>query len=356
MFKAENITVVQVDRAPARVRDAQVAPVKRAKLGYIQSLRSIAIFLVIVAHCRDSFSADDVVRSSYVDLFTTHINIIFIFVSGFLFQFLLGRFEYRKYLTTKVRNVLLPYVLVSVPAILIYLLGFKPIEKLGAPGWIDNPVEFASYMLLTGSHLAPFWFIPMMCVFYLLAPLFRWIDRNPAFYGLIIPFLAISMVIGRSPHDQPLWNAAFYVPIYVLGMCVSHFRETLSPIFARFWPLLLACIFLPELWSGSFFVYSNLLLVSKILVCFGIIGLLIRYDAVIPAWFHYLGDISFGIFFVHYYIVASVTMLAAHGKLPFLNGLDIYLALIILVTALSVATVAAIKRVTGAYSRQVIGA
>jgi peptidoglycan/LPS O-acetylase OafA/YrhL len=313
----------------------------RAKLHYIQVLRSIAILIVIATHCVDPFPAGDVVRSPVVSLF----------------QYLLHRFSYVPYLKTKLRNVLLPYVLVSLPAIAIYAFGLKPLDKFVGLVTVDQPFQLAGLMLLTGASLAPLWFIPMMTIFYLLSPVMRWIDDHPRAYWILLPWLIVALFVGRAAGDaNPLQNAVFFGPIYMLGMFVSRQRETVIPFLAKFWPVLIAAILIPAPIPADALGWDAAMLLTKILVCLGLVGLLSRVADRLPRKIDYLGDISFGIYFVHYYLIATVTMLANKGKLPFLHGFVAYFLLLFAVTALSALIVATIRRVFGKHSRQLIGA
>lgn len=289
-------------------------------------------------------------------LLTRHINIVFIFVSGFLFQYLGSRFVYGFYLKTKLRNVILPYVLVSLPAIMIYALKLKPLDKLTGIVTADQPLRLTGLMLLTGTALAPFWFIPMMAIFYVISPLLIRLDASRHGYWILVPWLFVAMYVGRAAGDaNPLQNAVFFGPVYVLGMCISRYRETLIPLLERFWPVLLIAIILPAPIPLGTPLWDPMMLLTKILVCLGLVGLLARTADRFPPAVDYLGNISFGIYFVHYYIVALITMLAAQGRLTFLHGFPAYLLLLAAVTVASALIVATIKRIFGKYSRQIIG-
>ena len=326
------------------------------KLRYIQVLRSAAILIVLATHCVDPFPLGDAVRSPLMALLTRHINIVFIFVSGFLFQYLGSRFVYGSYLKTKLRNVIVPYVLASLPAIMIYALKLKPLDKFTGIVTADQPVQMAGLMLLTGTALAPFWFIPMMAIFYLISPLLIRLDASRRGYWILVPWLFVAMYVGRAAGDaNPFQNAVFFGPVYVLGMCVSRYRETLIPLLERFWPILLITIILPAPIPLGAPLWDPMMLLTKILVCLGLVGLLARTADRFPPVVDYLGNISFGIYFVHYYIVAAITVLAARGHLPFLHGFPVYLALLMTVTAVSSLIVMVIKRIFGTHSRQIIG-
>lgn len=319
-------------------------------------LRSAAILIVLATHCVDPFPLGDPVRSPLMALLTRHINIVFIFVSGFLFQYLSSRFAYGSYLKTKLRNVILPYAIVSMPAILIYAAKLKPLDKFAGIVTADQPVQLTALMLLTGTALAPFWFIPMMAIFYLLSPVLMRIDASRYGYWILVPWLVIAVLVGRAVGDaNPLQNALFFGPVYVLGMCVSRFRERLIPLLERFWPLLIATILLPAPIAMASPLWDPMMLLTKILTCLGLVGLLARTANRFPPAVDYLGNISFGIYFVHYYLIAAITMLASRGKLPFLHGFPAFFALLLAVTVVSALIVAIIKRVFGRYSRQIVG-
>jgi probable poly-beta-1,6-N-acetyl-D-glucosamine export protein len=175
---------------------------RNGKLHFIQLLRSLAIVLVVACHCQDPFDSADPVRSAYVNLLTRHVNIFFILVSGFLFQYLIDRYSYGEYLKSKLLNVVTPYAVASIPAIFAFLSGLKSTEELGFPAGAHGPLEIIVFVLLTGKALAPFWFVPMVCILFLLSPVWKRIDERPELYWLIVPMLCVSAIAGRSFGDS----------------------------------------------------------------------------------------------------------------------------------------------------------
>jgi peptidoglycan/LPS O-acetylase OafA/YrhL len=72
---------------------------------------------------------------------------------------------------------------------------------------------------------------------------------------------------------------------------------------------------------------------------------------------NYLGNISFGIYFVHYYIVAMLNMASESVLNGFFSGSVIaYSVTVIAVLVPSIVTVTIAKKVMGRYSRMFIGA
>ena len=91
-----------------------------------------------------------------------------------------GKFEYRDYLLKKVKNVLLPYVLISIP-IIAYRLYTNDV-----PGYIlEAQPDFLTwggakkigYFFLFGAHMQPLWFIPMIALFYVACAFIIYIER-----------------------------------------------------------------------------------------------------------------------------------------------------------------------------------
>lgn len=331
---------------------------KRERVLYIQAMRAIAIFIVVATHCRDPFSSDTFIRSQGASVFFRHINIVFIFISGFLFQFLLKRFSYFGYLKTKIKNVIIPYVICSVPAIIAYSVGIKSPNNIGAPLWADSGAKLALYMLATGTHMAPFWFIPMMAFVYAVSPVLVRIDKMRFGYIAIAPLLLVSLLVGRSTDDSnPFQNFIFYIPVYMIGMAVSKYREKLMPFLSRYFAPLMLFIALPLIDMSADHWLDNFEYVTKIAVCLGLTGMFARFSGNLPKWVDQLGTISFGIYFVHYYMVAILTILSRSVMSGFFTrGLAAYVATVIIVLGVATACVMIVKLLAGRYSRMVIGA
>lgn len=330
---------------------------RRERLQYIQAARVIAIFLVVLSHTRFLFPPSDSVWSPEMLLVLRSINLIFIFISGFLFQYLSSSFHYPSYLKSKARNVLLPYLICSMPALFMFLSGIKDIGETGAPAFIDSPIEIVLFLIFTGNHLTPYWFIPVMVIFYLLAPLFLAIDRRPRFYLILPLLLAVSFVLSRSPGDvSPIHNATFYLPVYLSGMCLAHFQDNIMPLLARWYPLLATAIFLPLLVNMGGFGSEGIYLISKLLFCLAILGSLYRFIRDLPPSVGRLGDMSFGVFFVHQYVIAALEK--AQHRLPLARpaGVLAFLVAALAVMAVSLAIVRLVQTVAKHHSRQLVGA
>ncbi len=327
----------------------------------VQAMRSIAITLVVAAHSVQApaimFGYDPTQVSR---VWFRHVNSVFIFVAGYLFQSLLESFRYRNYLLNKTRTVILPYLLMSVPALVIVIGVHHPLSHLPVPEWAQAPPLRVVFLLLTGSHLGPFWFIPMIVLFYVASPVFQWIDRNPAAYGSILPMLCVSALIGRNAvNGYTLQAFVFYLPAYLTGMAVSHHEARIVPVLQRLWPLLLASYFLVNLVDPSSQAAELIGLVSKVTFSLGLVGVLTLYGEQVPERIGWIGALSFGIYFVHSYLTLAVGPLAkaVHftdpGGIAFVTLSGLFSAAVL---GVSVAIVVLVRRLLGRHSRTVIGA
>src|ERR1019366_3460625 len=127
-------------------------------LRYIHSFRALAIALVVAAHCISLFDWGHLGWQNQL-IQSLIPNCTVFFISGFLFQHLSHKFEYRRYLKSKLQNVLLPFVIVSLP-----MIAAQAVNQSGAfdPTCIHHwptAAQNVAFSLLTGYHIMiPFWF------------------------------------------------------------------------------------------------------------------------------------------------------------------------------------------------------
>src|SRR5882762_3443553 len=82
-------------------------------LNYIHYFRGIAIIFVVGGHTYLTLSWNKGTSSQiFFDCLWQNGSVLFVFIAGFLFQHLSGKFEYKKYLKNKALNVVLPYLII----------------------------------------------------------------------------------------------------------------------------------------------------------------------------------------------------------------------------------------------------
>src|SRR5699024_6316159 len=117
-------------------------------------------------------------------------------------------------------TVLLPYLLISIPAIAMAVFVQ---HRADVWPWVYQlPVwQQIGFFVLTGKHLAPLWFIPMLALFIIGSPLLVAIDRHNLYPVLLPVTLAFAVLLGRdsvSGMANVFGKALFMLPAYLAGM------------------------------------------------------------------------------------------------------------------------------------------
>lgn len=335
---------------------------------HIHVFRGVAIILIVFAHTIPSLDWRGApITGKLIDAFANQSSIFFFFIAGYLFQHLSGRFSFPGYLRQKVKTVILPYMLLSIPALYVFTVLTK---RTGMWSWFYDLEIWQQVVLfmLTGKHLAPLWFVPTIALFYLAAPLLIWMDRKaPLGYWLIVPLLALSTYLGRDGPYGPIDKAIYLFPVYLLGMAFSRYKEGAMSLVGRYWPLLSmiaavsAVAVALELSSPPYWHLPMKVSLALILTC-----LLYRYHQVVGNRLDYIAEVSFGIFFIHAYFISAIkvaTVYLLYGSIYDGRGsedipgnllsISIYAGSVIVLT---VGAIRVAKRVFGRNSRMFIGA
>lgn len=349
-------------------------------LSYIHNLRGIAILFVVGVHARgggsDWFTHTSTHHffASFFDAQEGNGTVMFIFIAGFLFQHLTHRyFDFNRYLTQKFKVIILPYLIISVPIILFRIHTNFQSASLPEDFHTYSPVYQFFYHLIIGSHMAPFWFITAIILFYLSAPLLHAIDR-PFFYRYIFPFILLAgMFTYRSHHNaNPLLAYLHFMPIYITGMWASYNKAKLFSSDLRYFWLLTAiyltlsiadlsgAITLPERISFEEVLREeklifNIYILRALVLCFMLTMLLYKLQYIKMPFIELLGDYSFGIFFIHFMLITFSRKLLSVLAVPVDFSLITFLIYFIFILLTSTVTVYLIKKLTGRYSRNLIG-
>lgn len=346
---------------------------KEGYLNYIHLFRGFAILIIVGIHCRISFRWPE--QSLFKDVFITLLDngtVLFVFIAGFLFQYLQHKFDYLPYLKRKAKYVILPYIIVSIPAIILDL--YSPSTPTWMPEYVANQHDIIQglYMLITGKHLGPFWFIPMITLFYLISPLLIKID-SAAFYKWIFPFIFLAGLFTYrfGYFSNTLDSFLHYLPVYIFGMWAAHYRGQLINL-KTYWAFILSAIYctiavleitdiiyIPKLSSfeeaatAPYFFFNFSKLKVSILCIILLRGFYVLNRDVITL--KLLGDYSFGIYFVHLYVITAAEILMSKIYPDFILGPITFILYTVLVTTLSVLVVLMIKKLFPKHSRLLIG-
>jgi surface polysaccharide O-acyltransferase-like enzyme len=284
---------------------------------------------------------------------------LFLFISGFLFHRLLHRYEYRPYLLTKFKNVVLPYMTVVLTATFVQ-------AATGTLANDDVMIRTVKNLVLGYPVAGPLWFCPMIFLFYLAAPLFARLARHR---GLLLAVtglsLAFSLVMTRPPVSAgPLINIVYFASAYLFGMACSQEREGVTSWARRLAPVLVVCLMVAAAFGGFghypnsgvfdlFMAPERPFLDTTIIAMILFIGLmmvLLVQDSPANSLFEWLSPKSFGIFFVHGFITERLDELVGR-ELPVMLGVAAGIAIALLCGSL----VGFLQNLLGTRSRLLIG-
>ncbi|MGC1240909.1 MAG: acyltransferase [Chryseosolibacter sp.] len=351
----------------------------RQYLPYIHFLRGVAILYVLAVHARGFASywrsSPDIYRflDSFTDPSEGNGTTMFLFIGGFLFQHLTARsFDFKKYLGQKFKVLILPYLIISLPLIWIRLNTNFQSASLPDDFGDRSVIHQVGHFLLTGSHLPPFWFISTIILFYFTAPLLHALD-NRKFYAYVFPFIMLACLFTYRPEHNanPFLSYVHFIPVYILGMCASFFKDKILSDNPRLFYVLLTvylAISVAEImdWittprntsfedvlSGT--IIFNSYLFKAVILCFLWLTFFYRMREREMPLLELLGNYSFGLFFVHYLFISISRKAFEHYNIPFDFSVITYIIYFLIIVTVSVLTVYSVKRVTGRYSRYLIG-
>lgn len=184
-----------------------IIPQQHKQLQWVVFYRAFAVILIVAWHM--GYIVFPYLRLSYgfIGAILESGTMIFVFISGYLFRFHLpAHFSYSKYLSGRFKNICIPYLTAS--AILLALQALK-----------GKSVDCTAivYAFLFGKAAVQLWFIPMIMLFYIAAPLFLWFERKNRYPWLFLLFLC-PFLLGRGSFAALGQNTLFFLPFYISGI------------------------------------------------------------------------------------------------------------------------------------------
>jgi len=290
----------------------EVMPVSGNKekefLNYIHYSRGLAIMAIVARHLIFPLEETNPGLYDFLLLITGNSSILFVFISGFLFEYLLPKYNYKQYLSKKVRFVILPYLIFSIPALILYAFDL-PWAQFNLESEIAGFGDYSLFhrlvmLLITGAHQWHFWFIPMITLIYLSAPILKFVDRNPLLYMVLPILIGVAVFMGR-PTFAPLRSYLYFLPVYMMGMLASRYRgvmfEAMNKYKGIIWILFLFLI----LTSWTYLRFRNFewLYFQKIIGAFVLLKVMKEVSSKTVKWaLSLLAKYSFTIYFIHMYV------------------------------------------------------
>lgn len=329
----------------------------------------MAIVLIVSVHCIFldfiNWEIPDSFIATLLYYFLLLSSTLFVFIAGFLFQHLSNKYSFKHYIFSKLKFIILPYIIVSIPAIVkvIYLPFSDDIQLIP-----DYPV-FAQVLAyyVTGNHIGSFWFIPAITIFYILSPIFFALDKNRTIYWFLPLLFMVSVLIPRevSPYHtihNPLQSFAHFFSVYIFGMFVSRYKEQVLQYSQRYlWVLVIifTVFFSMELYYKLIF-YNELVnygfnFFRWIALCLIITYLFFKYDHKIGKKLNPLAEMSFGIFFVHSYFLSFLQKTFSYLQISLSGNILIILCVSAFIISASMTFLWVMKKTFGNHSRLLVG-
>ena len=336
-------------------------------LNYMNAFRALTIFLIVAVHTVLVFSWDNnLSEQKILNIIYGNSTTLFMFISGYLFQHLLVKFNTKKYYFSKLKYVILPYFIISLPIVLYYvLIAPKSIvnsDFLAQPAWL----QFLNYYWW-GIHLYPMWFMPVIALFYTAGPLLKWGDEKNLVYWLLPLFILISLVSGRSLF--PTLNFLHFFSIYIMGMFFCKYKNYINPLVTDYRVIALSAIAFLSLCAVEFFTlfpsFTEVNYVQKVFLILMLLGLMIKFE---PYTKHSLvtviANTSFGVYFVHTFVLVAVKFVSSYINHLFSNNSNtqyypgnflLHFIVTGIALTLSILTVLTIKKVLGDKAYLLVG-
>lgn len=318
----------------------------KERIQYIHLFRGVAILFIVLSHLIWNTGDHPEIKRS-IRLILSNSTIFFLIISGFLFEHLSNNYKPVPYLIKKIKYILLPYFFCSIPIIAFKLFRFPE----------PNLFTQTLYYLITGSHIGPYWYIPVIFAIFLTSPIIIFIKQFKAFQYLLIITLAYSILTKRPESYNVLKNLIYYFGFFHLGIILAMHRQKVETWFSRKRFMITAT----TIWAATHIsLNNNTLPPCKTLQLVMLAGIIMNacYHIKSPKLidiFNLLANYSFGIYFLHQYIIDLLAILVVRLGGDY-RSLTYSLAIFPLVVCLSVLGVYFIKITVGSSkSRLLIG-
>lgn len=344
-----------------------VTQAQKEYLNYINYYRGWVIVLIVALHCAHRWLDKDGSYYPYVSAFLDHSTNLFLFISGFLFEFLLyKKYTYKTFMMKKVHRLLVPYLFWALPICLV-LFVYKGFD------WI-----YLAFTMLTGTkhYNGAHWYIPFILLIFVMSPLYVYLYKKKILYPIVLPFFLIITICSDRQ-----WRSVFYseltiislISMFFLGMLLSHYRKIIIEKYYKYDWILFFLGFFVCFYQGyfhpknplklldafrEFFTNGNIIInyyaVNKVifsiayLFFFYRIGLRFKRIVILDKLAHY----SFGIYFVHFYFIYILKWIL-DNHYHYQKGIPLFVLSTLLVIILSTSLIYCLRQVK--YTRNIIG-
>ena len=333
--------------------------VKKTKiLNYINVFRGLAILLIVAGHSMQFGNIGSLTQRIAVEVFAGG-TALFIFISGFLFQHLSGKYEFKNYMSKKWTNVILPYLWTAIPGIVLCFLC--PVKYGNAFDGLNHILQVPMMLSIGRVHNTPAWFIPMIILFFFSSWFLLQAEKKNWLYKFMPLMFLVTIFFPRVDVDYNstlgLTYSAKYLAylkyvfmgyihffsMYVFGMYCSANKNIIDKFWSLRWLFIIIMVLSASanVYSSINFEYSNGT-ISKIFLTILTLAYLKHYDEWLISHeklnkaLDIIAKYSFGIFFIHWYIFFLYNLVFNLPNVLPITGNLLYTFLIVLIRFLAV--------------------
>lgn len=349
-------------------------------LGYLHSFRGAAIIKIVLGHAVAAafIAAYGTFDESHPLIMVSEIfyhdsTLYFAIISGLLFTRVLEPKGYFKFFSSKVRNILLPYLFFTL------VFTFITIRFHDAKSFQEGLGFYFSKVyrnLIYGKANFALWYIPVLIVLYLATPVLHRLQKTNTwtkiiFFGVMFIPLVVSRIQMVGDYIFKFETVVYFMGAYALGMYLGTDLETKFQTIKKH----KAAIVVTAIVSTGllFYLYAekidmlgrvslreSVFYIQKILFAIIFIMLLKRLGNSQPKWLKPIARDSFSIYFMH-----GSILYASYHWFMFIIGIKTIepfnivfgsVFLIVFSISVSMAVVFVFRKVFGKYSRMIVGA
>ena len=350
-------------------------------LGYLHSFRAFAILNIVAIHAiafaiyacnNNTLDLKDPINIINEILFHNS-TIYFAVISGLLFSVVLKSKGYKRFYSSKLRNVLLPYLFLT----LIFSISSSK-NAFILHSNIDLYFNDVLNNFIYGKAQFTFWYIPVLIFLYLITPLLDYIIKLKR-WGAILTLLCIlaPLIISRVQLTElrvgnflSLSTMVYFTGAYVAGM---YFGTDLEKWFNWFKKNILIFIIIAIITSitsvymgindvdkfGSWSLKSTVFYIQKMCLSGIFIVAFKNLGEQQPKWMSRIANNAFTIYFLHaffiYLFYGIFKQLASLSSLKTLNVMLVAILFLLTSITLSVFVAWILKKIFGKYSRMLVG-
>lgn len=343
---------------------------------HLHAFRGFSILNIIAAHCWVMLimilTEGDVTEMlkplmGLSEAFFHNATVYFAIISGLLFSLIFNQTDWKTFYLGKVKHVIMPYIVFSI--LLTFLGGMVLIPPDVEPLSFNAVLASLPLHIVSGSSFGHMWYIPVLVVLFICTPIFKYIAHQPKLLPLFIIILLLPLFISRSWPDFTWKNFVFFFAPYLLGIYVGNYYQKTLAIMDKYFNVLCGVAFVTTailiyLYLVEFEMVAGIKLqesigyIQKVSICFIVLSLMHRKEDSLPKFLYTCGTYSFGLYFVHMVFILIFAVILVQTGITSSTISSILLTgclLFIVSTVVSIGFIKLVKKLTGKYSRLVIG-